>query len=82
MEEYALESIAFVGVMQKQGHSVGLVRAQGKVYPVLAGQYLGKNFGKILRIDDTSIQLRELAKDQEGNWLQRDATLRIQGESK
>ena len=41
-----------------------------------------KNFGKILRIDDTSIQLRELAKDQEGNWLQRDATLRIQGESK
>ena len=82
LEEYALESIAFVGTMEKQGRSVGLVRAQGKVYQVLAGQYIGKNFGKILRIDDTSIQLRELAKDQEGNWLQRDATLRIQGESK
>lgn len=82
LEDYALESIAFVGTLEKEGRAVGLVRAQGKVYQVLPGQYLGKNFGKILRIDNTSIQLRELAKDQEGNWLQRDATLRIQGESK
>ena len=61
---------------------MGLVRAQEKVFQVLVGQYIGKNFGKVLRIDQTSIQLRELAQDQEGKWLQRDATLRIQGGSK
>ena len=82
LEEFALESIAFVGTLEKQGRAVGLVRAQGKVFQVLAGQYIGKDFGKILRIDETSIQLREVAQDEEGKWLQRDATLRIQGGSK
>jgi len=82
LEEYAFESMAFVGTMEKQGRAVGLIRAEEKVFQVVAGQYVGKNFGKILRIDATSIQLRELAQDQEGKWLQRDATLRIQGGSK
>lgn len=82
LEEYPLEAITFVGTLEKQGRAVGLVRAQEKVFQVLVGQYIGKNFGKILRIDETSIQLRELAQDQEGKWLQRDATLRIQGGSK
>ena len=82
LEEYALETIVFVGTMEKQGRAVGLVRAQGKVFQVLTGQYIGKNLGKVLRIDESSIQLREVAQDQDGMWLQRDATLRIQGESK
>ena len=82
LEEYPLEAITFVGTLEKQGRAVGLVRAQEKVFQVLVGQYIGKNFGKVLRIDQTSIQLRELAQDQEGKWLQRDATLRIQGGSK
>ena len=79
LENFAVEAMSFVGTLEKQGRTVGLVRVQGQVYQVLPGQYLGKNFGKIIRIDESAITLRELAQNQDGKWAQRDTNLRIQG---
>ena len=63
LESIPLESMNFVGMLEKQGRSVGLVRANGIVHQVVPGQYIGKNFGKVLRVDESGIQLREIAQD-------------------
>lgn len=82
LESIPLESMNFVGMLEKQGRSVGLLRANGIVHQVVPGQYLGKNFGKVLRVDESGIQLREIAQDAGGKWLERDIYLRIQGSNK
>jgi type IV pilus assembly protein PilP len=82
LEIIPLESMNFVGTIERQGRSVGLVRANGVVHQVVAGQYMGKNFGKVLRVEESGIQLREIAQDAGGKWLERDTYLRIQGSNK
>jgi len=79
LEIFPLESMNFVGMIEKQGRKVGLVRADGIVHQVVAGHYIGKNFGKVLRVEESGIQLREIAQDAGGKWLERDTYLRIQG---
>ena len=82
LESIPLESMNFVGMLEKQGRFVGLLRANGIVHQVVPGQYIGKNFGKVLRVDESGIQLREIAQDAGGKWLERDTYLRIQGSNK
>ena len=82
LESIPLESMNFVGILEKQGRVMGLVRADGVLHQVVPGQYLGKNFGKVLRVDEKGIQLREIAQDANGKWSEREAYLRIQGSNK
>lgn len=82
LESIPLEAMSFVGLLEKPGRSVGLVRANGVVHQVVPGQYIGKNFGKVLRVEESGIQLREIAQDPGGKWMERDTYLRIQGSSK
>jgi len=82
LESMPLEAMSFVGILEKQGRAMGLVRADGVLHQVAPGQYLGKNFGKVLRIDEKGIQLREIAQDANGKWSEREAYLRIQGSNK
>jgi type IV pilus assembly protein PilP len=79
LEEFALESMHFVGMLEKQGRYVALVRANGILHQVVPGQYIGKNLGKVWRVDESGIALRESAQDADGNWLERNAYLRLQG---
>lgn len=78
LESIALESMDCVGMLEMQGQTVGLVRVNGVVHQVVPGQYLGKNFGKVWRVDESGIALREIAHDADGRWLERDAQLRMQ----
>lgn len=82
LENIGLESMVFVGTLEKQGRMVALVRANGIVHQITPGQYLGKNFGKVTRLDASGIQLREIAQDSAGKWHERDAFLRAQGSNK
>ncbi len=79
LEDIALESMHLVGMLEKQGRYVALVRANNILHQVLPGQYIGKNLGKVWRVDESGIALREVAQDADGRWLERDAYLRLQG---
>ncbi len=79
LEDIALESMHFVGMLEKQGRYVALVRANGVLHQVFLGQYIGKNFGKVWRVDESGIALQEVAQDAEGKWLERKTYLRLQG---
>jgi type IV pilus assembly protein PilP len=59
-----------------------LLRVDGLLHYVKVGDYLGQNFGKITRITETEIDLREIAQDASGEWIERTSTLQLQESGK
>ena len=47
-----------------------------------SGNYLGQNYGRITRITETELGLREIVQDAAGEWIERVATLQLQERSK
>jgi type IV pilus assembly protein PilP len=82
LEAFALDSMALVGLISQDGQAVALVRAEGKLYQVVTGNYLGQNLGKVTKIESTRITLREMVKDDLGDWSVRSTILKLQEMSK
>ncbi len=82
LESYPLDAVQMVGSMVKQGRPVALVRVDNLLYRVHPGNYLGQNFGKITKVAETEMTLREIVQDATGEWIERTATLQLQERSK
>ncbi len=82
LEAYPLDSVAMVGSLLQQGRPVALVRIDNLIHQVRPGNYVGQNFGRILRISETQIELREIVQDATGEWVERLATLQLQEKSR
>lgn len=80
LEAYPLDTMSMVGSLNKQGQTVALVKVDNLLYQVRAGQYLGQNFGRITRISETEVVLREIVQDAVGEWIERPAALQLQEE--
>jgi type IV pilus assembly protein PilP len=81
LEAFPLESLKMVGVMRKNSVNYALINANGVVYQVRAGNHVGQNFGFIISITDSEINIRELVQDPTGqtsDWVERPATLQLQ----
>ena len=78
LEAYPLDVMSMVGSLDKAGVPTALLRVDNLIYQVRVGNYLGQNYGKITRITETSIQLREIVQDATGDWIERSATLDLQ----
>lgn len=80
LERFELDTLAMVGTFSREGSFWGLVRdPDGVVHRVSVNTYMGKNHGKIVRIEDLGIELTEFISDGAGGWLVRDATLALEG---
>jgi type IV pilus assembly protein PilP len=82
LESYPLDTMKMVGSMVKEGRPVALVRVDNLLYQVRPGNYLGQNFGKIVKVGETDVVLREIVQDAAGEWIERTATLQLQEGSK
>jgi type IV pilus assembly protein PilP len=82
LESYPLDSMSMVGSLIKQGLPVALLRVDNLIYQVRPGNYLGQNYGKILKVGETEVVLREIVQDAAGEWIERTATLQLQERSK
>lgn len=83
LESYPLESIKFIGIVDKtKSKSIyALVQADGVVYQVSKGNYMGQNFGRITTITPSEIVLKEVVQDPSGqtsDWVEREMTLQLQ----
>jgi type IV pilus assembly protein PilP len=78
LEAFPLDAMAMVGSLNKTGTPTALLKVDNLVYQVKVGSYLGQNYGKIIGITETSIQLREIAQDATGDWIERPVTLDLQ----
>ena len=82
LEASPLDAVAMVGSLIKLGQPVALVRVDNLLYQVRVGNYLGQNYGKITKVSETGINLREIVQDAAGEWIERTATLQLQEVSK
>ena len=82
LESYPLDTVAMVGSLVKQGHPVALVKVDNLLYQVRPGNYLGQNYGRITKVGETEVVLRELVQDAAGEWVERTASLQLQEKSK
>jgi type IV pilus assembly protein PilP len=82
LESYPLDSMQMVGSLIKEGLPVALLRVDNLIYQVRPGNYLGQNYGKILKVGETDVVLREIVQDAAGEWIERTATLQLQERSK
>jgi type IV pilus assembly protein PilP len=78
LEAYPLDSMGMVGSVNKQGQPFALLRVDNLLYQVKVGDYLGQNYGRITRIGETEIAMREIIQDAAGEWIERPATLQLQ----
>ena len=78
LESFPLDAMTMVGSVSKAGKPVALLRVDNLLYQVKAGDYLGQNYGRILRVTETEVALREVVQDAAGEWIERNATLQLQ----
>jgi type IV pilus assembly protein PilP len=78
LEAYPLDGMSMVGSVNKLGQPFALLRVDSLLYQVKVGDHLGQNYGRITRIAETEIALREIVQDAAGEWIERPATLQLQ----
>ena len=82
LEAFPLDSMALVGSILKGSQPVALVSVDRLLYQVKIGNYLGLNYGRVTKINETEVTLREIVQDAVGEWIERVATLQLQEKSK
>jgi type IV pilus assembly protein PilP len=82
LEFHPLDAIKMVGHIRRSGRDVALLSVDSSVFTVKVGNYLGQNFGKITKISESEILVKELVQDAAGDWVEREAALQLQEAAK
>jgi type IV pilus assembly protein PilP len=78
LEAFELDTLRMVGSLQSDNALWAIIKDNtGTVHRVQVGNYLGRNFGKVLDIKEDRLELREIVKDSEGRWEERNASLAL-----
>jgi type IV pilus assembly protein PilP len=78
LEAFPLDTMTMVGSLLKDGRPVALIKADNLLHQVRVGNYLGPNYGRITKITETEVTLREIVQDAASDWVVRPATLQLQ----
>ncbi len=79
LEQFPLDGLRMVGTLSKAGQRYALVRTpEGTLFRIKKGEHMGQNFGLVIDVTDTSIELRETVQDGAGDWTESKAMLALQ----
>jgi type IV pilus assembly protein PilP len=81
LEAYPLDTMSMVGSLL-QAQPTALVQVDKLLYQVKVGNYLGQNYGKVIKITESEVGLREIVQDSAGEWIERQSSLQLQERSK
>lgn len=77
LESFPLDALKFVGILKEGSQLWGLITdPDKKVIPVKVGNYMGQNYGRILSITNTEINLEEIVKTS-GQWVKRITIIKL-----
>lgn len=78
LETFPLDVLRMVGTVDMKSSLWGLVKANDRtIYRVKVGNYIGKNYGKIIRIVSDKIELMEIVPDKPGTWREQPASIAL-----
>lgn len=79
LEDFPIETLKLVGIFQDKSRLIGQVMANGRGYQVKVGNYIGQNFGRVVRIvtakNEERVVVKELVKDADDQWVERESEL-------
>lgn len=81
LEGFNIETFVMVGTLANESGAFALVSGAGGVHRVRVGDYLGRNHGRILSIDESKVDVIEIVPDGEGGWLERPRSLSLKERS-
>lgn len=81
LEGHELDTLRMVGVLENVDNLWGIVRdPRGTVHRIRVGNYVGRNYGKVINIQEDRIDVREITQDAQGRYEERGATLALSEE--
>jgi type IV pilus assembly protein PilP len=79
LENFPLDGLEFVGTLENAAEMWAIIRAPDDfVYRAKVGNHMGQNFGEIVSVDESRVQLVEIVPDGMGGWMKRQAALAIE----
>jgi len=76
LEQFPLDTLRMVGTLADRRASFGLVQTNdGLVHRITVGNHMGQNYGRVVSISDSEIQLVEIISDGLGGYLERPAAI-------
>lgn len=77
LEKFSLDELKFVGVLTQDQTTWALIsQPNGEITRITIGNYMGKNFGKVISVSQTAVKLEETIKVL-GRWQNQITTLNI-----
>ena len=78
LEAFPLDTMTMVGSLDRGGKRVALLRVDKLLYQVRVGEHLGQNYGRVTKITEGDVVLREIVQDAAGEWIERNSELQLQ----
>lgn len=79
LERFNLGALTMMGTLERGGRRWALIRDEtGEITRVTAGNYMGRNHGRIISISETQIDLVEIVPTGSGGWVERPQTVLLQ----
>jgi type IV pilus assembly protein PilP len=78
LEAYSLDTMSMVGTIESKGVIKALIRVGVTTFAITKGAFIGQNFGRIVAVTDSKVDLIETVQDASGEWVERKATLEKQ----
>lgn len=78
LEKYPLDGMLMVGTVQNGSDVWAIVTAPDQTtHHVRVGEHVGENYGKIIEIQESAIDIVELVRNPVGKWVERRAKLAV-----
>ncbi|MCK5830200.1 MAG: pilus assembly protein PilP [Methylococcales bacterium] len=78
LESYPLDTLQMVGTLTMDERLWGLIKASdGTIHRIRKGNYMGRNYGEIIRILGDRVELMEIVLDKPGSWIEQQASLQL-----
>jgi len=78
LEEYPLDTLRMVGTLEQSTTMWALIKdGEGSIHRVKTGNYMGKNYGKILSINEHKVEILEIVPNGLGAYIERPATIAL-----
>lgn len=81
LEGFNIEGFEMVGSISNTNGFFALVNGAGGIHRIKVGDYLGRNHGRVVAVDEAKIDVVEIVPDGDAGWLERPRSLALKERS-
>ncbi len=81
LEQFNIENFVMVGTLANGVGNYALIKGGDGVHRVKIGDYLGRNHGRVVEINEAEVDVVEIVPDGDGGWLERPRSLTLKERS-